>query len=67
MSNTSLFNPVFNGLSPSSTLYINETVNQLWQRGEQVFHMGFGESRFDVHPRLQKALAKNANKKSYLL
>ncbi len=28
--------------------------------------MGFGESRFDVHPRLQTALAEHANKKSYL-
>jgi len=28
--------------------------------------MGFGESRFDVHPRLQVALAEHANKKSYL-
>lgn len=59
-------NPVFDGLVPSSTLYINETVNKLWQQGEQVFHMGFGESRFDVHPRLQKSLAQHANKKSYL-
>jgi len=28
--------------------------------------MGFGESRFDVHPRLQESLARHANKKSYL-
>lgn len=59
-------NTLFEDLSPSSTLYINETVNRLWQDGEQVFHMGFGESRFDVHPRLKKALAQHANKKSYL-
>jgi aspartate aminotransferase len=60
------FNPVFDGLVPSSTLFINEAVNQLWQQGEQAFHMGFGESRFDVHPRLQSALIDSANKKSYL-
>jgi len=59
-------NPVFSGLAPSSTLYVNETVNKLWQQGEQVFHMGFGESRFDVNPRLQKALATHSDKKSYL-
>jgi len=59
-------NPVFNGLKPSSTLYINEAVNKLWQQGEQVFHMGFGESRFNVCPQLQEALTQNADKKSYL-
>lgn len=58
--------PIFAQLKPSSTLYINETVNRLWKEGKQVFHMGFGESRFDVHPKLQKALADNAHKKSYL-
>ncbi len=59
-------NPAFDDLVPSSTLYINETVNKLWAQGKQVFHMGFGESRFDVHPRLQESLARHANKKSYL-
>ena len=58
--------PIFAQLKPSSTLYINETVNRLWKEGKQVFHMGFGESRFDVHPKLQQALADNAHKKSYL-
>lgn len=66
MQNTISFNPAFTGLVPSSTLFVNETVNRLWQQGEQVFHMGFGESRFDVHPSLQSALATNTNKKSYL-
>lgn len=66
MTNTLIFNSAFKGLVPSSTLFVNETVNRLWQAGEQVFHMGFGESRFDVHPRLQKALNSHANKKSYL-
>ena len=56
-------NPVFGGLKPSSTLYINETVNQLWQQGEQVFHMGFGESRFDVHPKLKQSLQEHSDKK----
>ena len=60
------FNPVFDALKPSSTLFVNEMVNKLWQQGEQVFHMGFGESRFDVHPQLENALGEHANKKSYL-
>ena len=66
MKNHLKINPVFDGLATSSTLFVNETVNRLWQQGERVFHMGFGESRFDVHPRLQKALSEHANKKSYL-
>ncbi len=51
---------------PSPTLHINERVKQLWAAGEQVYHLGFGESRFPVHPKLQTALAQNAHRKSYL-
>ncbi|MCH2190040.1 MAG: pyridoxal phosphate-dependent aminotransferase [Gammaproteobacteria bacterium] len=61
-----LLDPAFDGLVPSSTLHINETVNRFWREGKTVHHMGFGESRFDVHPKLQRALADNADKKSYL-
>jgi len=66
MNKVTQLNPVFGGLKPSSTLHINETVNRLWQDGEQVFHMGFGESRFNVNVDLQKALANHTDKKSYL-
>lgn len=59
-------NSAFDGLKPSSTLYINETVNKLWQQGEQVFHMGFGESRFEVSEELRNALQTHASEKSYL-
>lgn len=62
----SQLNPVFDGLKPSSTLYINETVNRLWADGHQVYHMGFGESRFEVHSKLAKALSDSALQKSYL-
>ncbi|MFT5136067.1 MAG: aspartate aminotransferase [Arenicella sp.] len=66
MSDFKEMNPVFEGLKPSSTLFINETVNRLWQEGQQVFHMGFGESRFNVHPAMRAALADHSDKKSYL-
>lgn len=66
MNTNLILRPELQGLAPSSTLFVNEAVNQLWADGKQVFHMGFGESRFDVHPRLQQALATHANKKSYL-
>jgi len=66
MNNNKFIHSNFATLEPSSTLYINETVNRLWQQGKQALHMGFGESRFDVHPRLQEALAIHSDKKSYL-
>lgn len=58
--------PSLQNLVPSPTLRMNERVNQLWAEGQQVFHLGFGESRFPVHPKLQSALAANAHQKSYL-
>lgn len=66
MLNNDFLSPVFEGMQPSPTLYINETVNEFWSQGKEVFHMGFGESRFDVHPSLQQALRESANQKSYL-
>ncbi|MFK7733518.1 MAG: pyridoxal phosphate-dependent aminotransferase [Pseudomonadales bacterium] len=56
----------FSNLLPSPTLKINELVKQRWQQGRPVHHLGFGESRFDVHPVLQEALQKNTHRKSYL-
>ncbi len=56
----------FDDLAPSSTLHINETVNAMWAKGQTVYHMGFGESRFAVHPKLQQSLTQHADKKSYL-
>ncbi|MCB0085200.1 MAG: aminotransferase class I/II-fold pyridoxal phosphate-dependent enzyme, partial [Caldilineaceae bacterium] len=53
-------------MAPSPTLYINERVNELWAAGGTVYHMGFGESRFPVHPKIWSALRDNADKKSYL-
>ncbi|MEM9533937.1 MAG: aminotransferase class I/II-fold pyridoxal phosphate-dependent enzyme [Pseudomonadota bacterium] len=62
---TSLTTPVAK-IKPSATLAINEGVKARWARGETVFHLGFGESRFPVHPILTKALAAAAGEKSYL-
>lgn len=53
-------------LVPSPTLFINERVQQLWAAGQTVYHFGFGESRFPVHPKLQAALRENAHQKGYL-
>ena len=53
-------------LAPSATLLINEQVHQMWAAGKTVYHLGFGESRMPIHPKLQTALQKNADQKSYL-
>ncbi len=58
--------PVRHRLEPSPTLYINERVNELWAAGQTVYHLGFGESRFPVHPKVQAALRDHADQKSYL-
>lgn len=38
----------------------------MWDMGETVFHMGFGESRFPAHPKVVRALVENASRQSYL-
>lgn len=56
----------FNRLRRSSTLLINEAVAANWASGKQVLHLGFGESRFGVHPKIRQALIDAASRSSYL-
>lgn len=49
----------------SPTLAINERVLQLKAEGRTIYHMGFGESRFPVHPKVLKALREHATERSY--
>ena len=59
--------PALDGqLGQSPTLHINERVRQMWAAGERVYHLGFGESRFPTHPKILRALAENADRRSYL-
>ncbi len=53
-------------IEPSATLDINERVQARWASGQTVYHLGFGESRFPVHPKIQAALRANAHQRSYL-
>ncbi len=53
-------------IKPSATLAINELITQRRKQGEEILHMGFGESPFPVHPLVRKALCENAGQKSYL-
>jgi aspartate/methionine/tyrosine aminotransferase len=50
----------------SATLVMNEKVNSMWEAGQNVFHLGFGESRFPVHPLMAKSLADHSVKHSYV-
>jgi len=50
----------------SPTLAANEKVQALRLAGRQVYHMGFGQAPFPVHPRLQLALQQNAHQQQYL-
>ncbi len=50
----------------SPTLEINEYVNKYRNKGAQILHMGFGQSPFPVHPKIQEALAVHADKNMYL-
>jgi aspartate aminotransferase len=62
-----MLNPLFTQhFKDSPTLAINERVKALWAQGQEVFHLGFGESRFPVHPILQEALLRNVHRKEYL-
>jgi aspartate/methionine/tyrosine aminotransferase len=53
-------------IAPSATLAINELISSLRGRGEQVYHMGFGESPFPVHELIREALCDNSWRQSYL-
>jgi aspartate aminotransferase len=53
-------------LSFSPTLEVNERVRNLRKRGQQILHMGFGQSPFPVHPIIQEALEANSDKNMYL-
>ncbi len=54
------------GLKISATLLINDRVRELWAEGRNVYHLGFGESRFPVHQKIADALKDNVQKRSYL-
>lgn len=50
----------------SSTLALNTKVNEMVASGQPVYHLGFGESRFPVHPKILDAFRKHATVRSYL-
>jgi len=53
-------------LTFSPTLAIHEKVMQMRKDGEDIIHMGFGQSPFPVHPLIEQSLRENADKSMYL-
>jgi aspartate/methionine/tyrosine aminotransferase len=53
------------GLKASATIAINDRVREMWDKGRNVYHMAFGESRFPIHPKIAAALGANAHRRSY--
>ncbi len=50
----------------SATLAMNTKINQLMAEGQSVYHLGFGEARFPVHPKILAAFQAAAKERSYL-
>lgn len=63
---TAWIRPTLRDLKFSPTLLINEEVAQYRQRGDTVYHMGFGESPFPVHPAIQEGLSDFSGRNRYL-
>lgn len=50
----------------SATLAINQQALERRSCGEDICHLGFGQSPFPVHPKITSLLEKNAHRKEYL-
>ena len=62
--------PVINNqigsLKESATLFINQLAIKLRSEGQNICHLGFGESPFPVPEPMQIALQKNSHRKQYI-
>ncbi len=50
----------------SATLAIHDEVRRMREAGSTVFHLGFGEATFPVHPRILDAFQGSATRRAYL-
>jgi len=57
---------IVKNLKPSSTLKINETSNELENKGKKIFKFGFGQSPFQVPRDVVDELKNNAYQNKYL-
>lgn len=52
-------------LKPSATLAVNQKVKELRQKGETVYHFGFGQSPFPIHNTIVDELKDHAQNNHY--
>ena len=65
MSNLEL-NQDITGLKESATLKINQLALGMRREGNEVFHLGFGQSPFPVQEKIIQKLQAHAHEKDYL-
>jgi len=61
-----LINPNITNLKESATLKINQQAKKMRKDGKTIYHFGFGQSPFPVHPKIVRALQNYADEKDYL-
>ena len=61
-----LINEQIARLRESATLQINQLALKLRNQGQNICHLGFGESPFPVPKEMQYALRENTNQKHYI-
>jgi len=61
-----IINTQISGLKESATLSINQHAIKLLNDGEDICHLGFGESPFPVPGPMQIALRENSHRKQYI-
>ena len=59
-------NKNISGLKPSATLAINQKVQELKKQGKTIYHFGFGQSPFPIHPSIVDELKVHASNNHYL-
>lgn len=61
-----LINKQIDSLKESATLHINQIAISLKNKGQNIYHLGFGESPFPVPKAMQEELKKNVHQKHYI-
>ena len=59
-----IINRQISDLKESATLFINQLALKLRSEGQNICHLGFGESPFPVPEPMQAALRENARRKN---
>ena len=65
-STTSLLRPDLSQYGGATNLSLNEAIQDRIKNGEEIFHMGFGQSPFPIFHRAVQALQNHAGENAYL-